>query len=146
MRKKFLIAVLIAFAWIPHVLAEESSEGAATEYLVIAEEDLKTLTTIRVAEETWTLHLGPAWFWEDKDFRFLAGDTLVVVGELVRSEESVQLYPHKIIRGEEQIVLANEAGIPIWARGSRGFGVEGVRGRSRNQGQGRQGNGHHWGR
>lgn len=120
---------------------EVPAVNAPREYTVVATEDLRPLTTVTLGEESWILHLGPPWFWEGEDFRFVQGDTLIVHGEAVEMNGVTQLYPYKLRCGEEQIRLATDEGIPLWARGYRSMSPNAARGRGY-----RGGKGQHWGR
>jgi hypothetical protein len=148
MNPKINLLVLMLLALVLPATGEEAQADPLQEFELVAVEGLRSLTPVTRGEETWIMHLGPSWFWEEEDLSFVSGDTLIVTGEIVVSEGVTQLYPFKLIHGDREIRLTTEDGIPLWARGFRARGAESSRRQGgHGQGQGnRDGKGHHWGR
>jgi DNA/RNA endonuclease YhcR with UshA esterase domain len=68
---------------------------------------------------TIEVHVGPAWFLEEKDFQFAKGDSLEVLGSRMTIENQDSLLAREIKQGEKTLVLRDARGIPVWSGGRR---------------------------
>jgi hypothetical protein len=68
---------------------------------------------------TLVVHLGPAWFIESQPISIQTGDALEVTGSRVTADGAAVVVARKIVKGDQQLLLRNESGIPAWS-GSRG--------------------------
>lgn len=62
-----------------------------------------------------TVHLGPAWFVESHSFTIREGDTLEVTGSRVTVAGAPALVARAVKKGEDELVLRDEAGVPMWS-------------------------------
>lgn len=79
------------------------------------------MATLKTSKgETYTLRLGPWWFWQDKGYKLNQGDTVEVEG--YRSADFV--VPSIIRASGKEIRLRDANGYPLWGggRGRRGMG------------------------
>ncbi len=140
MKRTFSTIILLALAVCSagaEVLAPETLDGRIID-------PARPLGLMQVGQEEIVLHLGPIWFWELNEFKLAADEELQVVGEIVDVEGVKHLYPERLILEDREIELANEDGIPHWARGGphgRGRDGRGHRGGGRH---GRNGRGNCW--
>lgn len=70
--------------------------------------------------ETYTLRLGPWWFWQDKGYKLNAGENVELEGFL--SENDNIVVPSVIRASGKEIKLRDEYGYPLWGKGPRGKG------------------------
>jgi hypothetical protein len=66
--------------------------------------------------ETYTLRLGPWWFWQDKGYKLSAGDSVEVEG----FQASGLIVPSVIRAPSGEIKLRDSNGYPLWGRGPKG--------------------------
>lgn len=71
--------------------------------------------SVKTAQETIAVHLGPEWFVERLDTQLATGDTIEAKGSRVTISGQPALIAAEIKKGDEVLVLRNEAGIPVWA-------------------------------
>ncbi len=146
MKSKIILQALLFAVLVLSASGEDVLVDNPQAFELVAAEDLRSLTSVTRGEETWIMHMGPTWFWESEELRFLRGDTLVVFGETVVTDGVMQLYPYKLIHGDVEVRLATEEGIPLWTRGFRGRSAGDTRGHGGHGHGNRGGNAHHWGR
>ncbi len=71
--------------------------------------------TVKTAKETIAVHLGPQWFIERLDTRLAKGDSIEVRGSRVIFDGKPAIIAAEIKKGDEALLLRNEAGIPVWS-------------------------------
>lgn len=78
--------------------------------------------SVRVGEETHSVHLGPQWFVEEESgWLFEAGDEIEVIASRVKCRGEDALLARRVTRRDETLTLRDEAGRPAWsARKRRG--------------------------
>jgi hypothetical protein len=91
-------------------------------------EEVKTVTgrhgwngthlTLKTADKTFDVHLGPSAFLKEKGFRFEKGDEIEVTGATTKVKGSEALIAREVKKGTETLVLRDAQGIPKWSRGS----------------------------
>lgn len=62
---------------------------------------------------TISVHLGPAWFVENQELVIQPGDTLEATGSRVIFDGAPALIARTVAKGEEELVLRDEAGFPM---------------------------------
>lgn len=68
--------------------------------------------------ESYTLRLGPWWFWQDRGYKLSAGENVEVEGF-----QSGDFIVPSVIKGAgKEIRLRDQNGYPLWGRGPRGKG------------------------
>ena len=92
-------------------------------------EEVKTVTwrhgwngtrlTLKTADKTFDVHLGPARLLKGKGFNFAKGDEIEVTGATAKSGGSEALIAREVKKGGETLVLRDARGIPKWSRGWR---------------------------
>lgn len=92
-------------------------------------EEVKTVTgrrrwsgthlTLKTADKTFDVHLGPSAFLKEKGFSFEKGDEIEVTGATTKVKGSEALIAREVKKGSETLVLRDAQGIPKWSRGSR---------------------------
>jgi hypothetical protein len=92
-------------------------------------EEVKTVTgrhgwngthlTLKTADKTFDVHLGPAPFLKEKGFNFAKGDQIEVTGATAEFGGSEALLAREVKKGGETLVLRDAQGIPKWSRGRR---------------------------
>jgi hypothetical protein len=84
--------------------------------------------TLRTADDTRTVHLGPDWFLRRQDFPLAAGDEITVTGSRVEFEGKPILIAGEVRRGEEVLELRDARGVPRWTASRQARGVGAMRG------------------
>ena len=74
--------------------------------------------TLKTAEGTFDVHLGPASF-VTKEITVAAGDQLEVVGSKVKSDGTESIIARSVKKGDKTATLRNSKGIPLWSGGRR---------------------------
>ncbi|HET7212340.1 MAG TPA: DNA-binding protein [Terriglobia bacterium] len=92
-------------------------------------EEVKTITgrhgwngthlTLKTADKTLDVHLGPATFLKEKGFSVAKGDQVEVTGATATFEDSEALIARKVKKGDKTLALRDARGIPKWSRGWR---------------------------
>jgi hypothetical protein len=70
---------------------------------------------IEAAEQTWTVHLGPASWVQAKGFSFAAGDAVTVFGSRIEVDGKPVLIAREVTKGDAKLELRDESGNPLWA-------------------------------
>ena len=92
-------------------------------------EEVKTVTgrrgwsgthlTLKTADKTFDVHLGPSAFLKEKGFSFEKGDEIEVTGATTKVKGSDALIAREVKKGSETLALRDAQGIPKWSRGRR---------------------------
>jgi hypothetical protein len=79
-----------------------------------------THLTLKSADKTLDVHLGPESFLKAKGFSFAKGDQVEVTGSKVSAKGGEAIVAREVKKGGETLVLRDAQGIPQWSRrGSR---------------------------
>jgi hypothetical protein len=70
---------------------------------------------LKTDKETIPVHLGPDWYIERLDTKIEKGDTIEVKGSRVSFSGKPAVIAAEIKKGEDVLVLRDNAGIPAWA-------------------------------
>jgi hypothetical protein len=123
------MAAAAALLWASPVAAQRS--GAPGERRDVDEvitvsgtvtEVARPFATLEAEGETYTVHLGPSWYWRQKGYELAAGDRVTATGQVAPEGDRAHLYLHTLARGEATYVFAGEDGVPLWSRGRSGGG------------------------
>jgi hypothetical protein len=71
--------------------------------------------TLRTADETLSVHLGPAWFVSTQKTRIVSGDTVQVTGSRVTVQGTAAMVAAEVKKGNEVLILRGQDGVPLWA-------------------------------
>ena len=92
-------------------------------------EEVKTVTgrrgwkgthlTLKTADKTLDVHLGPGPFLKEKGFNVAKGDQIEVTGATAEFGGSEALIAREVRKGDETLVLRDARGVPKWSRGWR---------------------------
>ena len=74
--------------------------------------------TLKTAEGTFDVHLGPASF-VTKEITAAAGDQLEIVGSKVKSDGAESIIARTVKKGDKTATLRDSRGIPLWSGGRR---------------------------
>ena len=78
-----------------------------------------THLTLKTADKTLNVHLGPASFLKEKGFSIAKGDQIEVTGATANYRGSEALIAREVKKGGETLALRDAQGIPKWSRGWR---------------------------
>lgn len=70
---------------------------------------------VKTEKETLEVHLGPGWYIERLDTRIEKGDKLEVKGSRVTMAGKTVLIAQEVKKGDNILILRDNAGIPAWA-------------------------------
>jgi hypothetical protein len=70
---------------------------------------------LKTAKETIPVHLGPAWYVERQDAKIEPKDQIEVKGSRITFEGKPAIIAAEIHKGDETLVLRDDAGFPAWA-------------------------------
>jgi len=105
--------------------AGNPEEGANREGIVTLEGTVTKsqgpFATFESGGNNYILHLGPICYQEARGYSLASGDRITVTGELFVDGKTRHLDPHTLVVGGTTHVLADEAGVPVWGRGARGW-------------------------
>jgi hypothetical protein len=72
--------------------------------------------TVKTAQETVDVHLGPAWHIDKQAMKFAANDRVEVTGSRVTVEGKVAIIAAEVKKDDQTLKLRDAAtGIPVWA-------------------------------
>lgn len=77
---------------------------------------------VKSEEKDRAVHVGPAWFLEEKEFPVAVGDTLTITGSQVSCQGVQVIQPREMVKDGKTIVLRDEKGLPLWAGQGKGRG------------------------
>lgn len=75
---------------------------------------------VKTEKETMSVHLGPEWYIERQDIKIEAKDSVEVKGSRVTFAGKPALIAAEVKKGDEVLVLRDQAGIPAWSGWRRG--------------------------
>lgn len=125
--------------------AEETVEGTVEAVELVPSPRAGTGVHLQLRTEDGLLpvHLGPTWYITNQEVQIDEGDEIEVVGARITYDDAPALVAGTIRRGDDVLVLRDEAGFPAWRgwrqgqQGGRGMGPgQGMR-RGRGMGPGR---------
>lgn len=70
---------------------------------------------VKTDAETLSVHLGPKWFLEKQDIKIEAKDQVEVKGSRITFNGKPAIIAATVKKGDETLVLRDDAGIPVWA-------------------------------
>jgi hypothetical protein len=62
-----------------------------------------------------SVHLGPAWYIENQDMAVKTGDNVEVKGSKVEMGGKPVIIAAEVKKGEDTLVLRDDAGVPLWS-------------------------------
>lgn len=74
---------------------------------------------LKTTNETISVHLGPAWFFDKQNFKIKAKDKIEVTGSKITFDGQPAVIAAEIKKGNEVIKLRNQNGYPVWSGGNR---------------------------
>lgn len=79
--------------------------------------------TMQIDGQEYILHVGPLWYWQDKDVKFQKGATIEVVGMVVDVAGVKHIFPQALLMDGKEFKVTDENGIPLWAGYRRGHAM-----------------------
>lgn len=76
--------------------------------------------TVKTADATYTVHLGPAWFFENQELTLAAGDKVTLTGSKITLRGEPTIIAAEVKRGDETLKLREKDGMPVWVAWRRG--------------------------
>ncbi len=70
--------------------------------------------TVKTADVTYTVHLGPAWFIENQELQLAAGDSVTLTGSKITLQGRPTIIATEIVRGDDTLKLREKDGTPVW--------------------------------
>lgn len=70
--------------------------------------------TVKTADTTYTVHLGPAWFIENQELTLAAGDKIALTGSKITLRGAPTMIAAEVKRGDETLKLREKDGMPVW--------------------------------
>lgn len=64
--------------------------------------------------ENIAIHLGPAWYIDNQDMQFAAGDVLVIKGSRITYQNAPALIAMRVQKGDQILTLRDKKGAPAW--------------------------------
>ena len=71
---------------------------------------------IRTGNETVSVHLGPAWYWQNQGMTIEPNDRIQVQGSRVNMAGTPAIIAAQVQKGNQILRLRNENGVPVWSR------------------------------
>lgn len=88
----------------------------------------RPFATFEADGKTYTVHLGPSWFWQERGYTLTRGDQVTITGEVSVEGKASHLYLTSLVRGDTTYRFADDDGVPLWSGGrgrGRGWGSRG---------------------
>jgi hypothetical protein len=110
--------------------AEETVEGTveSVELVPAPRAGTGVHLQLRTGDGMLPVHLGPSWYITNQEVQIDEGDEIEVVGARITYDDAPALVAGTIRRGDDVLVLRDEAGFPTWRgwrqgqRGGQGMG------------------------
>ncbi|MFP4099054.1 hypothetical protein [Coleofasciculus sp.] len=71
---------------------------------------------MRTGDETVSVHLGPAWYWQDQGITIEPNDRIQVQGSRVNMAGTPAMIAAQVQKGNQVLRLRNANGVPVWSR------------------------------
>jgi hypothetical protein len=71
--------------------------------------------TVKTAQETLSVHLGPEWYISGQDIKIAPGDVVEIEGSRVTFDGKPAIIAAQITKGADVLVLRDAEGFPAWA-------------------------------
>jgi hypothetical protein len=71
--------------------------------------------TIKTDKETIPVHLGPSWYLENQEMKFVPKDQVQVKGSRVTFAGKPAIIAAEVKKGDDVLVLRDENGLPAWS-------------------------------
>jgi hypothetical protein len=71
--------------------------------------------TLKTADETVSVHLGPEWYISGQDTKIAGGDRVEVTGSRITFDAKPAIIAAHITKGDEILRLRDDDGVPVWA-------------------------------
>ncbi|MBK7864909.1 MAG: DNA-binding protein [Archangiaceae bacterium] len=70
--------------------------------------------TLKTADASFNVHLGPAWFIENQELKLEVGDRVTLTGSRVSVRGEPTLITAEVKRGDDTLKLREADGTPVW--------------------------------
>ena len=70
---------------------------------------------VKTEQDTVAVHLGPSWYLENQDMKFVPKDKVQVTGSRVTFAGKPALIAAEVKKGDEVLLLRDENGFPAWS-------------------------------
>ena len=72
---------------------------------------------LKTDKETVPVHLGPAWYLDQQNFKIAQGDRVEVTGSRVTRPRGTFIVAAEVKKGAQVLKLRDDQGLPLWPRG-----------------------------
>ena len=96
---------------------EELNGSVVSVDKITPESGMSTGVHLMVKSEkggTVSVHLGPAWYLDNQDIQFVAGDMIVVKGSKITYQNAPAIIAMTVQKGEQTLMLRDKKGNPTW--------------------------------
>ena len=70
---------------------------------------------VKSPDEVFDVRLGPAWFLDQEQFKFVMGDQVEVTGATMSTNSGHALIAREVKKGDAVLVLRDAKGFPAWS-------------------------------
>ena len=70
--------------------------------------------TLKTADVTYNVHLGPAWFIENQELTLAKGDRVSLTGSKITLQGQPTMITTEVKRGADTLKLREKDGTPVW--------------------------------
>jgi hypothetical protein len=70
--------------------------------------------TVKTADATYAVHLGPAWFIDNQELTLAAGDEITLTGSKISLRGEPTIIAAELQRGDDTLKLREKDGTPVW--------------------------------
>ena len=134
MQKSLILLIFIFFISISAFPQNQNQEKninrwTATKTITIEGEVVKVqhpLAELKASDgKTYTMRLGPLWFWNKNKYELKVGEKTEVKGSVAEENGKLYLFPSTIIQNKTTITLTGDTGQPLWSKSGKGMGKQG---------------------
>lgn len=73
-----------------------------------------TQLVLKIKKHSLYVHLAPDWYLERQEMQFKVGDQIEVTGSKVERDGEIILLVQSVRKGNQQMILRDENGMPYW--------------------------------
>lgn len=99
----------------PHSVVTVRGEVLAVESFATTGMSPGVHVTLRAAQETLSVHLGPEWYISTQDTTIEPGDTIEVTGSRATVDGKPVVIAAEVVKGDQLLRLRDDRGFPAWA-------------------------------
>jgi hypothetical protein len=95
---------------------EITIQGTVQEVLTVQDRRMTSIhLRVKSPDEVFDVRLGPAWFLDQEQFKFVMGDQVEVTGATMSTNSGHALIAREVKKGDAVLVLRDAKGFPAWS-------------------------------